>query len=129
MSAQTQFREAGGIKTVIDTLENFKNEQKVVKSAIGAITALASDESNRDILIDEGVCEKLVDVVHQYLYDPDILRNFVLAYVTISESEYGKIKISDKMRSRFNDDEIAIVVEELMIIAEDDCALEEYDTR
>jgi len=129
MSAQTQFREAGGINTMLDTLEKFKNEPTVVKSAIGAITALASDETNRDILIYEGVCEKLVDITHRYLYDPDILRNFVLAYVTISESEYGKIRISDKMRSTFNEDEIDIVVEELMIIAEDDCALEEYDTR
>jgi hypothetical protein len=120
MSAQAQFREAGGIKTVLDTLENFKNEQKVVKSAIGAIAALANDETNRDILIDEGVCEKIVDVVHRYLYDPDILRNFVLAYVAISESETGKIRISDKMRSVFNDSEIAIVVEQLMIIAADE---------
>jgi hypothetical protein len=67
--------------------------------------------------------------VRQYLLNPNILRNFVLAYVTLSESEYGKIRISDKMRSTFNSIEIDIVVDELMIIADDNCLLQEYDTR
>jgi hypothetical protein len=129
MAAQRQFRDAGGIKTVLGILEDFKNQPDVVKSVIGAIVALARDETTRDILIDEGLCEKMVDVVRQYLLNPNILRNFVLAYVTLSESEYGKIRISEKMRSTFNSIEIDIVVDELMIIADDNCLLQEYDTR
>ena len=113
MDAQQQFREAGACSTVIEVLNIHFDNPNVVKSASGAIAALAADETNRGLLIESGACEALVKAFASASMDKekealletkDLLLSIFMAMWYFVNRVDGFIRIKDKLTELVGED-------------------------
>jgi hypothetical protein len=71
--AQRQMRDAGEIRLVLEVLNIHKNNSTVVVSATNAIGALAQDDTNCELLLNEGAVEKIMEIMNLYPNNVDVM--------------------------------------------------------
>jgi hypothetical protein len=111
MDIQRSLRCSGVIPIVLQSLTEYNNYPIVVLKTLIAISELAKDAINREILINAGVCNKIVDIVQPHFENQDILCAFVLAVHSFVESPIGETQFIEKMRNTLTHDEIKAFVD------------------
>ena len=71
--AQKKLREAGIVDIILQMLDIHGDNVVACKSAIAAIAALAKDDINRELLIDSGIIERVVETMTKHIENSEII--------------------------------------------------------
>ena len=84
---QRHLREAGVIGVVVQVLDIHKDNAEVLIRGVEAVGALAMDNINRGLLIDEGAQAKILDLMCQYSTNDDVMYSCINALVALSQKD------------------------------------------
>lgn len=84
---QRHLRETGVIGVIINVLDIHKDNAAVVINAVEAIGALAMDNINRGLLVDEGAQAKITNLMCQYSENDDVMYSCINALVALSQKD------------------------------------------
>ena len=81
--AQRELRDAGVVDTVLNVLSIHQENAEVVKSAVNVISALAQDDTNRELLIEAGALEKINEISYKHTGSAEVLRACLNAMIAL----------------------------------------------
>jgi len=96
--AQRQFREAGGVDTILNVLSIHQENAVLVKSAVNAIYALAQDETNRELFIEAGAIEKINEISYKHVGDEEVLRVCLNAMLALDPNTISNANPSEETK-------------------------------
>jgi hypothetical protein len=105
---QIYLREAGVNTAILNVIKEHLMNPKILNAAMASLFALSLDENNRSILIYNGSCETIIDVIEYHKSNIELLKNCCKVLILFLNNEDGVLCIKRKLSTLNNDDKSMI---------------------